>query len=115
MEGISHSSAAWSEVSKSYMNGVWCKLWPDRILVLQDHVIALASITEIVTDVAKEIGLDDVQVGDINELLESSCEVFRRKIKYYTILNRQIAYKMLKYFVLIIENLETEPNLLIFT
>jgi hypothetical protein len=32
------------------------------------------SITENVTEIAKEIGLDDVEVGDINELFESHGE-----------------------------------------
>ena len=74
MKGISNISAAWSEVSKSCMNGVWRKLWPDSIPDSQEHDTTLASITENVTKIAKEIGLDDVEVGDINELLERHCE-----------------------------------------
>ena len=74
MKGISNISAASSEVSKSCMNGIWPKLWPDCIPDSQDHDTTLASITENVTEIAKEIGLDDVEVGDINELLESHGE-----------------------------------------
>jgi hypothetical protein len=37
----------------------------------QEHDTTLAVITENVTEVGKEAGLDDVEVGVINELLES--------------------------------------------
>jgi uncharacterized Fe-S cluster-containing radical SAM superfamily protein len=82
MKGISHISAALREVTKCCMNCVWCKRWPNCIPALQDHVIALASIADTVTEIAKEIGLDDVQVGGINELLESRGKVIQHKIKY---------------------------------
>jgi hypothetical protein len=56
------------------MNGVWRKLWPDCIPDSHEHDTTLASITDNVTEIAKEIGLDDVEVGDMNELLESHGE-----------------------------------------
>ena len=71
MKGISNISAAWSEVSKSCMNGIWRKLWPDCIPDSQEHDTTLVSITENATEIAKEIGLDDAEFGDINELHES--------------------------------------------
>ena len=43
------------------MNGVWHKLWPDCIPDLQEHDTTLVSTTENVTEIAKEIGLDDVE------------------------------------------------------
>jgi hypothetical protein len=56
------------------MNGVWCKLWPDSILDMQEHDTALVSITENMIEIAKETGLDDVENGNMNELPESHGE-----------------------------------------
>jgi hypothetical protein len=39
------------------------------------------SVTENVTETAKEIRLDDVKDGDINELLESLCRAFSRRFR----------------------------------
>lgn len=63
------------------MNGVWCKLWPVCISDSQELDASLASITESVTEISKEIGLDDAEVGDINELLESNRDVITTEDK----------------------------------
>jgi hypothetical protein len=52
------------------MNAVWLKLRADCVLDSQQHDKALASIPENVTEIAKETRLDDVEDGDMNELLE---------------------------------------------
>jgi hypothetical protein len=54
-----------------HINGKWCKLWPDCILGSQEHNTTLAAVTENVKEIPEEIALDDIEVGDINELIES--------------------------------------------
>jgi hypothetical protein len=75
MKETSNISATWSEeVPESCMNGVRGKLWPDYITDWQEHDIPCASNRECVTEVAKQTGQDDTEVGDISELLESHGE-----------------------------------------
>jgi hypothetical protein len=71
MKGISDISAAWSEVSNPCMNGVWRKVWPDCIPDSQEHDTALASITENVTEIAKQTGMGDAEVGDMRVTVKS--------------------------------------------
>jgi hypothetical protein len=56
------------------MNGILFKLWPDYIPDSRKHDISLVSVTENVVKIAKETGLYDVEVGNVNENLNSHGE-----------------------------------------
>jgi hypothetical protein len=95
--------AAWSEVSKSCMNGVRRKVRPDCIPDSQGHDTALASITENVTEIAKETGLDDAEFVTELSSLAVTVKSFQRKTEQYEIFNTYISYSKayFRYFMLI--------------
>jgi hypothetical protein len=107
MKGISNISAAWSEVPIIYdWHQVYGLTWPHSGLAGAWHYPCVSN-RECDRD-TKEIRLDDAEVGDMNELLESHGEELSNIIQFSVCKLHKIKY--FQAFRLITECNGMEPN-----
>ncbi|CAM2116375.1 unnamed protein product [Caretta caretta] len=73
LNGVENIDTSWEEVTSQCMNGIWRCAWPDAVhsFIGFDAVPALKQ--EIVK-LAKDVGLEEVEDDDVEELLESHAE-----------------------------------------
>lgn len=72
-DAIDNIAESWKEVTEANMNGVWRKLWPDCVNEFRGFPSTQTVVREIV-GLAHDVGFNDVDEDDINELLGSHDE-----------------------------------------
>ena len=74
LDAVENINLSWNEVTEKCLKGVWKKIWPDLNKeddTLQENV----NINEIV-ELAKQTGIGEVDVQDLEEILEEKAESF---------------------------------------
>lgn len=78
LKAITNIDSAWDEVSLSCMNGVWRKLWPEAVTDFVG-IEPVSDVAEDVSRMAKDVGIDNVDPDDVEQLLESHGEPLSRE------------------------------------
>jgi hypothetical protein len=71
MKGVRNIVAAWEEVTTNCTNSSWKKLWPEACHDFRGFEENEAAVANDTVDVATQIGMDEVDINNVQELLQS--------------------------------------------
>jgi hypothetical protein len=71
MKGIRNIVAAWEEVTTNFMNSSWNKLWPETCHNLRWLEENEAAVVNDIVELANQLGMDEVDIDNAQELLQS--------------------------------------------
>jgi hypothetical protein len=71
MKGIRNIVAAWEEVTTNCMSSSWKKLWPEACHDFGGFEANEAAIANDIVELANQLGMDDVDIDNVQELLQS--------------------------------------------
>ncbi|XP_038669700.1 tigger transposable element-derived protein 1-like [Scyliorhinus canicula] len=74
LKGINNIADSWDEVSLSYLNGVWWKMWPECVSDHEGSHDTVAEVQQEIITLAREVGFDELDEADVVELLKSHGE-----------------------------------------
>lgn len=73
MDAVANISLSWNEITKTSLKGVWKNIWPD-LSKSEDigHSVDMDEIVEEIVELAKQSGLDEVNVEDVEEMVQET-------------------------------------------
>jgi hypothetical protein len=79
LNAITNIDSTWDKVSQFCMNGVWRKLWPEVVVIDFVRIEPVSEVAKDVSHMAKDVGIDNVDPDDVDQLLESHGEPLLRE------------------------------------
>lgn len=73
MNAVENINLSWNEITERSLKGVWKKIWPD-LSKSEDigHSVDMDEIVEEIVELAKQTGLDEVNVEDVEEIVQET-------------------------------------------
>lgn len=73
MNAVANINLSWNEITERSLKGVWKNIWPD-LSKSEDigHSVDMDEIVEEIVELAKQTGLDEVNVEDVEEIIQET-------------------------------------------
>lgn len=73
MNAVENINLSWNEITERSLKGVWKNIWPD-LSKSEDigHSVDMDEIVEEIVELAKQTGLDEVNVEDVEEIVQET-------------------------------------------
>ncbi|KAK9731337.1 hypothetical protein QE152_g13737 [Popillia japonica] len=71
---VDNTSESWKELQSTTMNHVWKKIWPECIKTNEPEVSSLSEIRQNILNLAKNLGFEDLEEGNLVDLLDADRE-----------------------------------------
>ncbi|CAK9814153.1 Tigger transposable element-derived protein 1 [Anthophora plagiata] len=73
MNAVENINLSWNEITERSLKGVWKNIWPD-LSKSEDigHSVDMDEIVEEIVELAKQTGLDEVNVEDVEEIVQQT-------------------------------------------
>jgi hypothetical protein len=108
MKGIRNIVAAWEEVTINHMNSSWKKLWPEVCHNFRGFEENEAVVVNDIVEFANQLGMDEVDINNVWELLQSQLTSLTNK--ELVDLNSNILLRMMTALHMMMYPLETSPQ-----
>lgn len=87
MNAVENINLSWNEITERSLKGVWKNIWPD-LSKSEDigHSVDMDEIVEEIVELAKQTGLDEVNVEDVEEIVvqETAASLSNDELKELT-------------------------------